>query len=78
MITLDAIVSVPMQSHERGIILAVIILACVIIFQRGLTCFNFKNRKLESITQGEVSLLVKDGVINYFPLDILFLKEIFI
>lgn len=64
MITLGAIVSVPMQSHDRGILPGIIILACVIIFQRLLSWINFKSSKIESLTQGEVSLLVKDGVID--------------
>lgn len=64
MIALGAIVSVPMQSHDRGIIPGVIILICIVVFQRSLSWINFKSRKIESVTQGKASLLIKDGVID--------------
>lgn len=64
LIVLGAIVSVPMQIPERGLLPAIVILACVVIFYRTLSFINTQNRKIEEVTTGEASLLVKNGVIN--------------
>lgn len=69
MITLGAIISVPMQTAERGIIPGIVILACVIIFQRTLSWLSYKYKIIESLTQGDESLLIKDGVIDVAELE---------
>ncbi|MFT2008590.1 DUF421 domain-containing protein [Pontibacter sp. 13R65] len=61
MITLGAIVSVPMQITERGILPTFVALLCTIAFQRGLNLWAFNNSKVEALTQGKVSVIVKDG-----------------
>jgi len=37
---------------------------CALIFQRGYNYIGVVNKKAEDITQGTVSLLIKDGVLN--------------
>lgn len=64
MITLGAIVSPAMQLPDRGIIPAMIILCCILLFQRGLGQLSFKNKKIEYLTQGDLSMMVKDGVLQ--------------
>ena len=64
MITFGAIVSVPMQIPDRGILLGVIALVCVLIFQRGLNWLTVKNERIEKIAQGTASMLVKDGILQ--------------
>jgi uncharacterized membrane protein YcaP (DUF421 family) len=64
MLTLGAIVSVAMQVPERGIGLSILILTCTLIFHRGLGKWGFKNARVEELTQGKMSVLVKDGVIQ--------------
>jgi len=64
MLTLGAIISVPMQMPERGILHGVVMLFFVLAFQRGLTWFIFKSQKVEALTQGHIILLVKDGVLQ--------------
>ncbi|TWV98732.1 YetF domain-containing protein [Chitinophaga pinensis] len=64
MLTLGAIISVPMQMPERGILHGVVMLFFVLAFQRGFTWFVFKSRKVEDITQGAVSILIKDGILE--------------
>ncbi|WP_187263511.1 DUF421 domain-containing protein [Pontibacter beigongshangensis] len=61
MITLGAIVAVPMQITERGILPTFVALLCTIAFQRGLNLWAFNNSRVESVTQGDVSLIIKDG-----------------
>ncbi|WP_324676887.1 DUF421 domain-containing protein [Hymenobacter sp. GOD-10R] len=63
-ITLGAIVSLPMQAPDRGILPGVLILICVLLLQRGLNYFAFKDRRVETTTQGDVSMLVKDGILQ--------------
>jgi len=62
MLTLGAIVSVAMQVPESGVLMAVLVLTCTLIFERGLSWLEFKNKNIERITQGNLSILVKNGV----------------
>lgn len=64
MITLGAIVSPVMQLPDRGLILGIVALAVAVLFQRGLSFMEQRSRRVERVTQGRLSLLVKDGVIE--------------
>ena len=64
MLLLGAILAVPMQAPERGLLQGLLILVCVLLLQRGLNLWEFKSKKIEQKTQGEVILLVKDGVMD--------------
>lgn len=69
MITLGAIVSSPMQIPERGIVQGIVILICALAFQRGINYMGVKSKKFEKTIQGDVCLLVSDGVINNAQLE---------
>jgi uncharacterized membrane protein YcaP (DUF421 family) len=60
-VTLGAAVGVPMQVPDRGMLPAILILIVAIFFQRGVSLWGFRNRKVEMIAQGDVSVLVQDG-----------------
>ncbi|WP_158827100.1 DUF421 domain-containing protein [Mucilaginibacter lacusdianchii] len=64
MLTLGAIVSVPMQMPDRGLLQGVLLLLIAVLFQRGLSLIGFLSGKAEDITQGKCSLLVKDGLLQ--------------
>jgi uncharacterized membrane protein YcaP (DUF421 family) len=64
MLTLGAILSVPMQVADRGVLQGIVILITVLLLQRGLNLLEFRRSKIERITQGELTLLVKDGLIK--------------
>lgn len=64
MLTLGAIVSVAMQTPDRGITLSMFVLLCTLAFQRGLSWLGVKSARIEELTQGKISLLVKDGVLQ--------------
>jgi len=64
MLTLGAIVSVPMQMPDRGLLQGVLLLMLILAFQRGITWLGVMNSKFENLTEGEMSLLVKDGVLQ--------------
>jgi uncharacterized membrane protein YcaP (DUF421 family) len=64
MVTIGGIVSVPMQSPDRGLVQGAVILVCVVLFQYVLGRLSFKNHKVETMVQGDLTLLVKDGIIE--------------
>ncbi|WP_224997686.1 DUF421 domain-containing protein [Cesiribacter sp. SM1] len=64
MLTLGAIASVPMQAFDRGILPGIILLFSILLLHQGQTILTYKNRKAEILTQGKISLLIKDGVID--------------
>lgn len=64
MVTLGAIVSPVMQLPDRGIIYGIVGLGAALFFQRGFNWLGFKSKKIEEVTQGTMSVLIKDGVLN--------------
>jgi uncharacterized membrane protein YcaP (DUF421 family) len=69
MVTLGAIICVPMQIPDRGVVQGMFVIVCALIFQRAFTLLGFKSSKWETILQGKESVLVKDGVIVVKELD---------
>lgn len=63
-ITLGAIVGSPMQIPERGLLIGIFILILALIFQSVMGYLSFRNIRLETLTQGQITLLVKDGILN--------------
>jgi uncharacterized membrane protein YcaP (DUF421 family) len=53
-----------MQLPDRGLLFGIVALICAYIFQRGINLWAFKNARVEGLTQGHLSLLVKDGQLN--------------
>lgn len=64
MITIGAIVSPVMQLPDRGILFGIVVLIAALIFQRGLNLLAFKKEKVEHLTQGALSPLIKDGELD--------------
>jgi uncharacterized membrane protein YcaP (DUF421 family) len=64
MLTLGAIVSVPMQIPERGILLGVLTLLCAYAFQRGYNWLAVKYHRMEKISQGSMDIIVEDGIVQ--------------
>jgi len=62
MVTLGALVAVPMQIYDRGLLMGITALVVALLFQRGFNYAGVKNENFEHISQGQLSLLVKDGV----------------
>lgn len=69
MLTLGAIVAAPMQMPDRGILQGLLLLFCILFLQRSVTGWGVKNLKIEKLTQGELSILVKDGVMQLKEMD---------
>jgi uncharacterized membrane protein YcaP (DUF421 family) len=64
MVTIGAIISPSLQAPDRGIALGILAMVCTLVFQRGTTLLGFNNHKIEQLTQGETSLLVKNGIMQ--------------
>ena len=64
MITLGAIVSPGMRRPQTGILLSIMILICALVFQRGINLLEYKSERFERASQGTLSILVKNGVMQ--------------
>jgi uncharacterized membrane protein YcaP (DUF421 family) len=64
MIMMGAILAVPMQVPDRGILQGIVLLICVLLLLRGVNWLAFKNSNFEKILHGEAELLVKDGMLQ--------------
>lgn len=62
MLSLGAIVSVPMQLPDRGLLQGVLAFFCAFCFLRGVNYIGVRNEKMEHLLQGKMCVLVKDGV----------------
>jgi len=63
-IMLGAIVAPPMETPERGILQGVFILLLVLVFHQWLSLSTVKNPRLEKVVDGEMSIFVKDGILQ--------------
>lgn len=64
MLLLGAVVSSPMQLPNRGILQGLWLLIIILFLQRGLSWWGTKNAKVEKVTYGDATLLVKDGLLD--------------
>ena len=64
LVSLAAAVGVPLQVPDKGLLPALIICMIVVIIQRLMAIWMFRNNKLERLTQGDIDILVQNGVLN--------------
>jgi len=69
MLTLGAIICVPMQIPDRGVLQGTLVLVCALAFQRGFTLIGFKSSRMENMMQGKETMLVRNGVIQVEELE---------
>lgn len=63
LLTLGAIICVPMQLPDKGILLGFVALLAALAFQRGFNLIGFKSGTAEEIIHGIESVLLKDGTL---------------
>jgi uncharacterized membrane protein YcaP (DUF421 family) len=63
-VTLGAAIGVPIEVPEHGMLPAAIVLAVAIAYQRGIGLLSFRHRRVELLTQGDLIVLIRDGVLN--------------
>lgn len=64
MVMMGAIVSLPMQAPDRGILQGVLVLLVTLLLLRGVNWLSYKNKRFETTVQGEPFTLIKDGVLQ--------------
>jgi uncharacterized membrane protein YcaP (DUF421 family) len=62
LVTIAAAIGIPIQAPERGLLPAVIIAGVVVVVQQYISRRAARNEHFEQISQDELSVLVKDGV----------------
>jgi uncharacterized membrane protein YcaP (DUF421 family) len=63
-VTLGAAIGVPIEVPEHGMLPAAIVLAVAIAYQRVIGFLSFRSRRMELLTQGDLTVLMRDGVLN--------------
>lgn len=69
MVTLGAIVSVPMQMPDRGILQGLLILLVALGLHHAITYVGLLYPKAENLLQGKPTILIKDGMIQLKEMD---------
>ena len=69
MVTLGAIVSVPMQMPDRGILQGLLILLVALGLHHAITYIGLLYPKAENALQGNPTILIKDGIIQLREMD---------
>jgi len=64
MVTMGGVVSVPFQIPDRGILPSFVVMLFILILHRGLNWLSFKYRKGNKVLQGDLCILVSDGVLK--------------
>jgi uncharacterized membrane protein YcaP (DUF421 family) len=64
MIMLGAIVAPAMEMPERGLLQGMFTLVLIWLYQQFISWWGIKNAHVEKLTQGDVSVFVKDGVLQ--------------
>jgi uncharacterized membrane protein YcaP (DUF421 family) len=64
MILIGAIISVPVQVPDRGLLQGIVLLLGILLLYNGLNWWGYKNKKIENLTQGKAVMLVKDNVLQ--------------
>jgi uncharacterized membrane protein YcaP (DUF421 family) len=64
MVLMGAILSLPMQAPDRGIVQGIVALLTVLVLLRGINWLTFTRPKLGKLIHGETVLLIKDGVMQ--------------
>lgn len=60
-LTLGAAAGLPLQSIDKGLLPAAVVLLVGLVFQRGLSLLSFRHRCVEVAAQGDVTVLLQEG-----------------
>jgi len=61
MVLMGAILAVPMQQPDKGLLQGIVLLLGILLLLRGINWLAFKNKRLERVIHGGTALLIKDG-----------------
>ncbi|HEU4470984.1 MAG TPA: YetF domain-containing protein [Flavisolibacter sp.] len=68
-VMMGAILSVPMQVPDRGLLQGFFVLLLALALLRGVNWISFVNLNFEKLVQGRVIMLIKDGVLDLRSLE---------
>jgi uncharacterized membrane protein YcaP (DUF421 family) len=60
-VTMAAVIGIPLQVPDRGLLPPVVLLAVLILLQRALAYWGVKRRRVELLAVGDLTLLARDG-----------------
>lgn len=63
-LTLGAIIAPMVQLPDRGVVQGFVLLTCMLLFHRFVVSRSVRSRKVEELTTGKTSTLVKDGILQ--------------
>jgi uncharacterized membrane protein YcaP (DUF421 family) len=63
-VSLAAAVGIPLMNPDRGLLPALVIAAVIIVYQIAIARKAAENKRFESLSQDEYSILVRDGVLD--------------
>lgn len=69
MVMMGAIISVPMQVPDRGILQGLLVLLATLFFLRMINWASYRSPKFEALVHGHVVTIVKDGVLQVKELE---------
>jgi len=64
MVTLAATIGIPLQAPDRGLLPAIVIAVIVVVLSRWIAAKASKSEKFEHFSQGNISVLVKNSVMD--------------
>jgi uncharacterized membrane protein YcaP (DUF421 family) len=62
--SIAAAMGLPLLSPDRGLLPAIVVAAAVVLIQRAVSRISFSNKKFEKLTQGDIDVLLEDGVMK--------------
>jgi uncharacterized membrane protein YcaP (DUF421 family) len=64
LVSLAAAIGIPLMAPDRGLLPAVVIAIVLVFGERWIAARAAKSEKFESLTQGQITTLIRDGVID--------------
>jgi uncharacterized membrane protein YcaP (DUF421 family) len=64
LVCLAAAIGPAIQAPERGLLPPVVVAALVVMIQRGIGAYSFRNHRFEDVLEGKVRALVTDGCLD--------------
>ncbi|WP_416441925.1 DUF421 domain-containing protein [Leeuwenhoekiella sp. A16] len=68
MVALAAAIGIPVQAADKGLLPPVIIAIIVVVVERVISAWAFNHQKFEQISQGDYSVLVENGMMNFLSM----------
>jgi uncharacterized membrane protein YcaP (DUF421 family) len=69
MLMLGAVVSVAMQLPDRGLLLSIFTLACLLVLYRGINWWTVRSQRVEYLVHGALEQIVADGELDIDAMD---------